>query len=108
MSETGTEGDEPQRARIRRAPKLGVFIGVGIVLGVLASLILTSTQKADPQVGFAATAGYFALYGIAVGALVGALVGVILDAVLRRRSREAVVARDRMGGDGPSDGTPAA
>lgn len=91
-----TEASDPERARIRRAPRLGVFIGVGIVVGVLVSLILTSTRQADPRVGFIATAAYVALYGVAAGALLGALVGVVLDAVSRRRGRETLVYRDRV------------
>lgn len=80
-----------QRVRIRRAPKLSVFMGLGAIVGVLVSLILTSTQKADPSVGFAATAGYFAIYGVTLGVLVGAIVGLIVDRVSRRRAHYVVV-----------------
>ncbi|TPW76923.1 hypothetical protein [Schumannella sp. 10F1B-5-1] len=80
-----------QRVRIRRAPKLSVFMGLGAIVGVLVSLILTSTQKADPSVGFAATAGYFAIYGVTLGVLVGAIVGLIADRVSRRRAHYVVV-----------------
>ncbi|TPW77606.1 MFS transporter [Schumannella soli] len=83
-----------QRVRIRRAPKLGVFMLVGAVLGALVSLILTSTQKADPAIGFAATAGYFAIYGVVGGVLIGALLGLIADRVSRRRAHYVVMERE--------------
>ncbi|GAB3399438.1 hypothetical protein GCM10027515_05790 [Schumannella luteola] len=83
-----------QRVRIRRAPKLGVFMLVGAVLGGLVSLILTSTQKADPAVGFAATAGYFAIYGVVGGVLIGAIIGLVADRVSRRRAHYVVMERE--------------
>ena len=81
---------------IRRAPKVGVFLLLGAVLGALVTLILTSLFPADPSVGFLASYAYFCLFGIPAGLLVGALIAVALDVVSTRRARTVTVARDEM------------
>ena len=43
-----------EKVRIRRAPKLGVFLVIGAFVGFLVTLILTSLYPADPSVGFVA------------------------------------------------------
>lgn len=96
MTAPGNDDGQRERVRIRRAPRLSVFIVLGVIVGILVSLILTSLFPADPKVGFAATAGYFAIYGTVFGALLGALIGLVLDAVSRRRSRETDVHRERV------------
>lgn len=81
---------------IRRAPRIGVFLAVGGVLGVLATLVLTSLFDADPAVGFVATFAYFCLYGIPAGVALGALVALVLDRVSTRRARTVTAARDEV------------
>lgn len=85
-SEANPETPEVEELRIRRAPKLGVFLVVGGVLGALGTLILTSLYPVDPNIGFAVTFGYFCVFGVPFGVLVGALIGLALD----RRSRRLV------------------
>lgn len=96
-TESGTV--ERREVRIRRAPRIGVFLVLGGVLGVLATLVLTSLFEADPHVGFAASFGYFVLYGLPAGVLLGALVALLLDAISRRRARTVTVEHDVV--DGP-------
>ncbi len=85
-------GDErPTSARLRRAPRIGVFLVLGGVIGLIATLIVTSQFEADPSVGFVASFAYFCLFGIPAGVLVGAIVALILDAVSRRRMRTVAV-----------------
>lgn len=81
---------------IRRAPKIGVFLFLGAVIGTLATLVLTSLYETDEQVGFAATFAYFLIYGIPVGLLLGGLVGLLLDVVSRRRARTVAVEHTRV------------
>ncbi len=80
---------EPQttEVRIRRAPRLPVFLLLGAVLGVVVALIATALGHLDPKVGFAGTFGYLCIYGIPIGMVVGAVVGLLLDRISRRRSR---------------------
>ena len=85
-----------ERAKVRRAPKIGVFLVVGAALGALMTLILTSLFPADPNVGFAASYAYFLVYGIPLGLLVGGTVGLVLDRVSLRRSREVDVEHQRV------------
>jgi H+/gluconate symporter-like permease len=96
-SETGQSepraSDNPPRdtlteVRVRRAPRLPVFLVLGALLGAIATLIATATVgQVDPKVGFGASFGYFCLYGVPVGIVVGAIVGLLLDRRSRRRSR---------------------
>lgn len=87
---------EKSEVRIRRAPKLPVFLILGGALGAIATLILTSLYPADPAVGFAATFGYFLLYGVPAGLVLGAVVGLVLDAISRRRARTVVAEREQV------------
>ncbi|MET4782183.1 hypothetical protein [Glaciihabitans sp. UYNi722] len=88
-----TETPEPQgttavtQVRIRRAPKYPVFIILGAGLGAAVTFILTALFPIDPNVGFGALFGYFALYGIPVGAVAGALVAILLDLLSNRRAK---------------------
>lgn len=77
----------PTRVTIRRAPRMGAFLFLGAALGLVVTLFLTGLYPADPNVGFAALFGYFALYGVPAGTVLGALVGLVLDRVSRRRTR---------------------
>ncbi|MEO8261135.1 MAG: hypothetical protein ABI566_01085 [Pseudolysinimonas sp.] len=82
---------------IRRAPKLSVFLVIGAFVGALTTLILTSQFPSDPAVGFAATAGYFLLFGIPAGVALGAAVGLIIDRVSIARARTVTVEHEVVG-----------
>jgi hypothetical protein len=90
---------ETTEARLRRAPRLPVFLVLGAVLGVIAALVLTLVGHIDPQVGFGATLGYFTLWCIPLGLLVGSLVAIVIDQVSRRRARLVTVELARIEGD---------
>ena len=94
---------DPQRTevKIRRAPKLGVFLLIGAVLGALVTLILTSLFPADPAIGFAASFGYFLLFGAPAGAALGALVGLVIDRISVARARTVTMEHEVV--DGPED-----
>lgn len=81
---------------IRRAPRIGVFLIFGAMLGAIVTLILTSLFEPDPAVGFLATFAYFCLYGIPAGLALGGLVALVLDRVSTRRARTVTVARDEV------------
>jgi hypothetical protein len=93
--------DQQTRVRIRRAPKFSVFIILGAVIGVLATLVLTSLFPADPSVGFGPLFGYFAIYGVTAGVLVGAIVALIADRVSSRRAKTVVATIGRLQPDDP-------
>ena len=89
MSDTPTETSTATEVTIRRAPKVPIFLILGGALGSIVTLVLTMTQEADPNVGYAASFGYFLLYGLPAGVALGGIVAVVLDFVSRRRARTA-------------------
>lgn len=112
MSETPHDADEEERTAvtIRRAPRFSVFVFVGAVLGLLATLILTSLFPADPAIGFGATVGYFALFGVPIGGILGAIVAIVMDRRASRRAAQVVAGRLEVrveGEESPAGDTPA-
>ncbi|HEU4849881.1 MAG TPA: hypothetical protein VFS93_05670 [Terrimesophilobacter sp.] len=95
MSEQPHDADEEERTTvsIRRAPKLSAFIVVGALIGLIATLVVTSLFPADPEIGFAATFGYFTLFGVPIGAVLGALIALWLDRRSTRRSAQVVAGK---------------
>lgn len=91
MSNTPTE-----QATVRRAPKIPAFMIVGGGLGAIATFILTALFPADPAIGFGATFGYFALFGIPAGVVLGAVLALILDRISTRRAMTVDVAVERV------------
>ena len=87
------ETRETRTATLRRAPKYGVFIGVGVVLGLVVAVVLTLAFPADPNVGMVPTVAYVSLYGIAAGGVLGAVVAIIADRTSRRHLRIVEVER---------------
>lgn len=90
-----TDTDRTERVRVRRAPKYGVFLALGAVLGVVAAMVLTfafdGTAQPSPagiQYSQLQVFGFLALAGAAAGLLVGGVVALILDRVLGRRERD--------------------
>ncbi len=95
---------ERSEVRIRRAPKLGIFLLLGAVVGALVTLILTSLFPADPAIGFAASFGYFLLFGAPAGAVLGAVIGLIIDRVSVARARTVTVEREVVGDENVAPG----
>jgi hypothetical protein len=94
MSSTPPEGTTIQsEVRIRRAPRIPVFLVLGALLGFVVTLILTASFPTDPVVGFPATFGYFLLYGVPAGVVLGALVGIVLDRISTGRATNVTVER---------------
>jgi hypothetical protein len=81
--------------RLRRAPRLPAFLLLGAIVGAIVTLLVTSLSDADPQVGFAASYGYFCLYGVPAGILLGALVGLALDRRSIHRARTVTAELER-------------
>jgi len=91
-----TEAAEPQEEemRVRRAPKLAPFVLVGVAVGLVGTLLVTSLYPADPSVGFAVLAGYFSLYGVTAGLVLGIVVWLIFDRRSKREEKSARARRD--------------
>ncbi|MBO9577783.1 MAG: potassium transporter Trk [Microbacteriaceae bacterium] len=87
------ETHEQRTARVRRAPKYGVFIGLGAIVGLLVTVAVTTSFPADPAVGMWGTVGYMSLYGVSAGVVLGAVAAIVADAVSRRGSKLVEVER---------------
>ena len=96
--------DSLAEVRVRRAPRLPVFLVLGAVVGAIVTLIVTATVgHVDPRVGFGATFGYFCLYGVPTGIVLGALVGLLLDRRSVRRARVVTAEREQVTTPGDAD-----
>lgn len=91
--ETGDSAEERTTVTIRRAPKFSVFVVVGALLGFLVTLVLTSLFPTDPEVGFAASFGYFSLYGVSFGVVIGAGLALAFDRRASRRATEVIAGK---------------
>ncbi|WP_166880338.1 hypothetical protein [Salinibacterium sp. ZJ450] len=74
------------KVRVRRAPKIPVFLIAGGGLGAVVTFIVTALYPTDPNIGFGTLFGYFLIFGIPAGVVVGAVVALLLD---RRASKHA-------------------
>ena len=88
------EGSEVAReVSVRRAPRVSRFLVLGAGLGAVAAYVLTAAFEVDPDVGFGATFGYFALYCIPIGLVLGGIVALVLDRRATRRATTAIAGK---------------
>ncbi len=91
-----------ETARVRRVPKYGVFVMVGVVVGLLAALVLTfafdGTTTISENTGLEYSVGQvfgFVLLGcIPLGIALSVIVALVLDRLARRRAREVRIRHD--------------
>lgn len=91
--------DRVETVRVRRAPKISVFLILGAGVGILAALVLTfafsGTSVESPNTGLVYSQGqvfgFLVLICVSIGVVVGAVVALILDRVSSRRARDVVV-----------------
>jgi hypothetical protein len=103
-----------ERAVVRRAPKIWGFLGLGAMLGVVATIILTlvfrpadgaaTVTEDGTQFGLSQVFGFLLVCLIPLGAALGALVAIVLDRILSRRAVEVDV--ERIGVEGPATSAP--
>jgi NhaP-type Na+/H+ or K+/H+ antiporter len=80
---------EPERreVRLRRSPKVGVFLTAGVLLGVVVAVLITLLTPADGRYPTSQVLGFLVLLCAPIGAALGGLVAVLLDGIATRRSR---------------------
>jgi hypothetical protein len=80
---------EPQRhqVRVRRSPKVGVFLLLGAIVGVAVAIVFVSVSPQDAEIPTAQAVGFLAVLLAPVGGLVGGLVALLLDRRSERRAR---------------------
>src|SRR5690606_5593065 len=89
-------------ATVRRVPRFGVFMGAGVVLGIIAAGILTLIGSGEPSeaTGVAYPAGqvfgFLLLWTVPIGLALGGVVALILERVVRRGQRTVHVEHERI------------
>lgn len=80
---------DPQRrrVRVRRSPKISVFLLIGAVAGALVAIVAVNVTPADPTTPTIQTAAFLAALLAPVGALIAGALGLVLDRVAERRSK---------------------
>ncbi|HEV7624452.1 MAG TPA: potassium transporter Trk [Amnibacterium sp.] len=80
---------EPDRhaVRLRRSPKVGVFLTLGVLVGVVVAVVITLSTPADGQYPTGQVLGFLVLLCAPVGAALGGLAAVVLDGFATRRAR---------------------
>jgi hypothetical protein len=104
--------DRIETVRVRRAPKISVFLIVGALVGLLVAMILTfafnGTAEVSPNTGVmysqAQVFGFLALICAPIGLALGGILALILDRRSRRRTHEVAVDHERVHVD-PEPGT---
>lgn len=104
--------DRIETVRVRRAPKISVFLILGAALGALVAMILTfafnGTAEASPNTGLEYSQGqvfgFLLLVCVPVGLALAATAALILDRRSRRRTQQVAVDHAKVHVD-PEPGT---
>ena len=104
--------DRIETVRVRRAPKIPVFLIAGALLGVVVAMILTfasdGTEQVSPNTGVLYSQGqvfgFLLLICIPVGLALAGVVALVLDRRSRRRTHEVAVDHESVHVD-PEPGT---
>ena len=94
--------DGGRQVRLRRGPRVGVFLLAGLVVGALAGLAIALASPPSPQYPLGQVAGFLVLLFAAVGIVLAGLVAVVLDSASRRRARVVEAEREAAAGE-PED-----
>lgn len=94
------EPRETVEATVRRVPRYGVFMGIGVVLGIVAAGLLTMAGTYDPSKVLdvvyppGQVFGFALLWTVPIGLALGGVVALILERVARRHDRVVQVNRE--------------
>ncbi|GAA2936141.1 hypothetical protein GCM10010458_20040 [Microbacterium luteolum] len=85
---------------MRRVPRYGVLMGIGVVVGIIAAAILTwsgsfeQSQALDVVYPPGQVFGFLLLWTVPIGLALGGVVGIIMERVARRHDRVVKVDRE--------------
>lgn len=88
---------DPQRrrVRVRRSPKISVFLLIGAVAGALVAIVAVNVTPPDPTTPTIQTVAFLAALLAPVGALIAGAVALVLDRIAERRAK--IVEAERLG-----------
>ncbi|WP_270367204.1 potassium transporter Trk [Microbacterium algeriense] len=95
-----TDSHQTVEATVRRVPRYGVLMGIGVVGGIIAAAILTWTgsfeesQALDVVYPPGQVFGFLLLWTVPIGLALGGVVGLVLERVARRHDRVVQVDRE--------------
>jgi len=84
---------ETVEATVRRVPRYGVFMGIGVVVGIIVAGILTLIGSYEPSDAVnvvyppGQVFGFLLLWTVPIGLALGGVVGLIFERVSRRHDR---------------------
>lgn len=80
---------DPQRrqVRVRRSPKITVFLLIGAVAGALVAIVAVNVTPPDPTTPMIQAIGFLVLLFAPVGALVAGAIALVLDRVSDRGAK---------------------
>jgi hypothetical protein len=91
--------DGGRQVRLRRGPRVGVFLVVGLVLGALVGLVVAVSTPPSSQYPTGQVIGFLVLLFAPVGVVFAGLIAVLLDAASRRRARVVQAEHEAGAGD---------
>jgi NhaP-type Na+/H+ or K+/H+ antiporter len=95
-----TDSHQTVEATVRRVPRYGVFMGIGVVVGIIAAAILTWTgsfeesQALDVVYPPGQVFGFLLLWTVPIGLALGGVVGLVMERLGRRHDRVVRVDRE--------------
>lgn len=96
------ESRETVEATVRRVPRYGVFMVIGVVLGIIAAGILTMVGGYEPSETLdvvyppGQVFGFALLWTVPIGLALGGLVAIVLERIARRHDRVVRVDHERI------------
>ncbi|KDA04662.1 Trk-type K+ transport system, membrane component [Microbacterium sp. CH12i] len=94
------ESRQTVEATVRRVPRYGVFMGIGVVLGIIAAGILTMVGTYEPSAVLdviyppGQVFGFALLWTVPIGLALGGAVAILLERIARRHDRVVRVDRE--------------
>lgn len=89
-------------ATVRRVPRYGVFMGLGVVLGIIVAGILTLIGSYDPSAVLdvmyppGQVFGFLLLWTVPTGLALGGVVAIVLERLGRRHDRVVRVEHEKI------------
>jgi cytochrome c-type biogenesis protein CcmH/NrfF len=87
------DSSQTVEATVRRVPRYGVFMGIGVVLGILVAGILTLVGSYEPSDAVnvvyppGQVFGFLLLWTVPIGLALGGVVALIIERLARRHDR---------------------